>query len=357
MDWNGRVSNVRRLLDEHDADVLIITHLPHIRWLCGFTGSRALVLVTKESGYFLTDHRYRANVRRMDLDLAPYVVSGPFWGYIQEQHWLKQGSTVLFQPEYVSVADYESWHQAFEHIHWQGARSLLNGYVAIKSTEERRAIEKAHAITDQVFRYMLDFIKPGMTEREIALAIDYRHRELGAESMAFDTIVASGPNSALPHARPGTRILEPGDCVILDFGCVVDGMASDMTRTVFLGQPSDKMRIVYQIVHQAQESAISKAGPNVEARIVDQVARHVIDQAGYGEAFTHSTGHGLGYEVHEWPRVGQKSRDFLLEGSIVTIEPGIYLEGRFGIRIEDAVWIEEQGARPLPVSSRDLICL
>ncbi|MDE2956443.1 MAG: aminopeptidase P family protein [Bacteroidota bacterium] len=356
-DANRRAQAVRNLLAQYQAHALLITHLPHIRWLCGFTGSRALVLITPEAGYFLTDHRYGFEANQLACGLRPHIKGGSFSEVIRKTGWLDSARRVVFQPEYMSVANFELWKDSFAHIDWQPVEKLLDHQVARKSAAERVAIAGAQRITDLAFEAILDTVNLGMSELEVAIAIELAHRELGAERMAFDTIVASGPNSARPHARPGSRCLESGDCVILDCGCVYGGMASDMTRTIFMGGPTREMRRVYAIVREAQECAIKQIGPDVDARAVDKAARQVIEEAGYGPMFKHSTGHGLGYDVHEWPRIGPDSEDTLPLDCVVTIEPGIYLDGKFGIRIEDSVRVYDGGGVLLPNSTRDLICL
>lgn len=341
----------------HEADAAVITHLPHIRWLCGFTGSRALLLVTLDECHFLTDSRYTVQARLEVQGAQLHIGGGPFHKLVHTHGLLAAAKCVLFQPEHMSVADFQAWQQSFDKLKWTRVPQLLTRLVAVKSPNERSFMKEAQTITDRVFEEILGYIKAGKTERSIAATIDYRLRQLGAEASAFDTIVASGPNSARPHARPGMRTLQRGDCVILDFGCVYNGLVSDMTRTVFIGWPSDQMRRVYDVVLEAQRRAVEIARANVEARQIDQAARQYIKEAGFGENFAHSTGHGLGYEVHEWPRISHDSENILPQGCAVTIEPGIYLDGRFGIRIEDAIWVEEQGSRRLPTATRDLICL
>ena len=218
-------------------------------------------------------------------------------------------------------------------------------------------MEKAQHISDQVFDHILNVMQPGVEEHEIAAEIDHHHRVLGAQGMSFDTIVAYGPNSARPHARPGRCPLRNGDCVILDFGCVWEGMVSDMTRTICVGPPPDLMLKVYNTVREAQQYAIDAVRSGVSAKAVDHAARNCIAKAGFRGQFAHSTGHGLGFEVHEWPRVSEKSKDHLPAGCAVTIEPGIYLDDQFGVRIEDAVWVGQDGASRLSSASRELFCL
>ena len=357
MDVNNRFQMVQDQLTSHGADAVIITYLPHIRWICGFTGSRALLLITLTEAHFVTDTRYteqtRQEVQKANLHISP----GALHDVVYKRQLLSNTSKVLFQPEYMSVQTYHAWQNMFSHIEWTAVGRLLTDLVAVKSSLARSCMKQAQSITDKVFEEILGFIQPGMQERLIAAEIDYRHRRLGANAMAFETIVASGPNSARPHARPSSRTVQAGDFVVLDFGCVYDGYVSDMTRTVCIGSPSDMMRHIYSTVRDAQECAINRVHAGVEARQVDLAARQTIRDAGYGSNFAHSTGHGLGFEVHEWPRISEKSSDILPLGCTITIEPGIYLEGQFGVRIEDTVVVEEDRCERLPKACSDLICL
>lgn len=218
-------------------------------------------------------------------------------------------------------------------------------------------MRRAQAVTDAVFEHLLEFIKPGMQEQEIAAEIVYQHLSRGAERMSFDPIVASGPNAALPHGRPTSKRLQQGELVLVDMGCFVDGYASDMTRTIAIGEPGDEARAVYNLVLDAQERAIESAHGGIASADLDDAARSVIAAGGYGDYFSHGLGHGVGLQIHEWPRVSYHVDYTLPVGAAVTIEPGIYLPDRIGVRIEDLIILREDGCDNLTASPKSLICL
>jgi Xaa-Pro aminopeptidase len=246
---------------------------------------------------------------------------------------------------------------ALEHVELQPFSSPFRHFVASKSAGELQALRKAQAVTDAVFESLLPTIRPGITELDLAAEIVYRHLREGAQSMAFEPIVASGPNGALPHARPSDREIRNGDMVVLDFGCFVDGYASDMTRTVAIGTPESSATSAYETVREAQSTAQQAARPGMTAESLDRTARSIIDEAGLGEFFSHSLGHGLGLQVHEWPRIGRSNTDILPENVVITIEPGVYIPGAFGIRIENSVIVTSSGSEALPASDTKLITL
>jgi Xaa-Pro aminopeptidase len=237
------------------------------------------------------------------------------------------------------------------------AGDLVRDLSAIKTEKDIASIRKAANIAAKVYREILDVVVPGMRELDVAAEISYRGRLHGSEGDAFDIIVASGKRSALPHGRATSKKIANGEMVTLDFGCIVDGFNSDMTRTFAVGEPGDEARAVYRTVYDAERAGVATARAGISARQLDQVCRDVIDEAGYGPNFNHSTGHGLGLEVHEYPAVAARSpEDLKLKaGMVVTIEPGIYLPGKFGVRIEDDVVIEEGGCRELTSPTRQLI--
>jgi len=224
----------------------------------------------------------------------------------------------------------------------------------VKDEEELKAIQHACDITCEAFEYICTYIKPGMTERQVQLALDYKMLELGAQDMAFSTIVASGENGSLPHAVPGDRVIKSGDLVTMDFGAKVDGYCSDMTRTVAVGEPSDKLREIYGIVLRAQEAAQAALAPGKNCADMDKIARDIIAEAGYGECFGHSLGHGVGIDIHEEPRLSSRSTDVLAPGHIVTVEPGIYVPGLGGVRIENTCVITDDGYKALCSASKEL---
>lgn len=353
----SRIDRVRSLLQHLDVDAVLLTSLPDIRWASGFSGSNAVLVVRPAEAVFLTDGRYATQVKE-EVEGARVITGGhDLFRDAAEAAALANCGRVAFQADDLTVAALESLRSQFDSVRWVPTRELLVKEIAAKSDDEVQRIEKALRITEQVFTDLLDWIRPGMSERQIAAEIVYRHLRLGAERMSFDPIVASGPMSALPHARPTNRRITHDDVVLLDFGCFVDGYASDMTRTIALGEPRDEVREVYEIVRGAQEAAIASACAEMPSPQLDAAAREVISQAGYGEYFAHSLGHGIGTQIHEWPRISHSADYELPCRCVVTIEPGIYLPGRFGIRIEDMIQLNSAGARRLTNVSTHLICL
>ncbi len=341
------------LLDHHRASAVLLSDLSKIRKICGFTGSRALLVIRAESQHLLTDPRYAAQADGEVHNAEVIIGEGSFCSVLHKAQLLRGGS-VLFESDHLTVAESAEWQEAFPAVTWLPGKQLLSGFMACKTNAEVGLMRKAQAITEAVFEQILDIIRPGQTEREIAAEIVYAHLCRGAERMAFDPIVASGPRSALPHARPTDRPLQEHETVLLDFGCVYQGYASDMTRIVALGTPADEVYQVHEVVYEAQSRALAAATAHMSASALDAVARRVITKAGFGSGFTHSLGHGIGLEVHEWPRVSKQAKSSLPPGATITIEPGVYLAGKFGIRIEDTVVLRERGCERLGSLARQL---
>ena len=342
-----RLDRLRALAADRGADGLLVTFGPDVRWACGFTGSNGLLAVLPGAAYFLTDGRYteqaKAEVRGADV----HVVSGELAAALGVLGVVAPGTRLLVQADHVALAAFDALGQALPAATLVPDAGLLPPLVAVKTADEVARIERAQRLTERVFEAVVATLRVGMTERAVAAEIVAGHLRGGAERMAFDPIVASGPNGALPHARPTDRPLGPGELVVIDVGGVVDGYASDMTRTVALGEPEAEARHVYGTVLDAQEAAIRAARAGMRTDELDGVARGVIAEAGYGEAFAHGLGHGIGLQTHEWPRVSHQRQDVLPDGCVVTIEPGVYLPGRFGVRIEDLVYLRPDGARNL----------
>ncbi len=355
---SDRISRVRDRLDELEADALFLTSMPNIRWACGFTGSNGLLIVGSESASFVTDGRYTEQARAEVEGAEVFVAENGLSEYIVEENLLAPYSHVAFQADTVSVARRDSLAEEHEDVEWLPKTNVLTHLVASKTQDEITHIRAAQAITESVFREILDLIEPGMTERDLGAEIVYRHLKKGAESMAFDPIVAAGPNGARPHARPTDRTLQEGDMIVLDMGAFRDGYASDMTRTVALGDPGDAARRGYNAVLDAQNAALNAARAGMTGEELDAVARKVLDDAGLEEYFTHGLGHGLGLEVHEWPRVSHTADDELPEDACVTIEPGVYVpEEEYGVRIEDIVVLREEGCVNLTQCRKELLIL
>lgn len=344
---------MRARLDEVDAAGLVVLSLPNIRYLAGFTGSAALLIVLAEPpDLFFTDHRYRAQIA-LELDPAIEAVVGAEKPLALGRDHVREHDLgrLAFERAHLSVAAFEDWRE--KGVELVGVEGWIEALRSIKSPGEIDAIRRAAAIADRVFVEILDFVRVGITERILAAELDRRLILAGAESPAFPTIVASGERSALPHARPTGRALERGEVVLFDFGAVVDGYHSDVSRTVACGAPSSELAAVYEVVLDAQRRAIDGLVPDMGGREADALARDAIASAGYGDRFGHSLGHGIGLEVHEAPRLGRTSEDRLESHTVVTVEPGIYIDRLGGVRVEDDVLVGPQGAEVLTAAPKD----
>ncbi len=352
-----RIGRIRPLLQEHDVQAILLTFLPDIRWACGFTGSNGLLIVQHDRADFFSDGRYAVQARRQVRGAEVHIPGYEILRHVAEGAFLDGVRRVAFQADHTTVAQWRDWQERFPAVEWVPVAGLLQRLVGRKEADEVARIRRAQAVTDAVFEHLLAVLRPGMTEQEVAAEIVYQHLQRGAEKMSFDPIVASGPNGALPHARPSDRRLAAGEMVVLDFGCFVDGYASDMTRTVAIGEPGEEARAVYALVRQAQEAAIEATRAGISSRALDAVARDRIEAGGYGEYFSHGLGHGVGLQIHEWPRLSYHVDDVLPAGATVTIEPGIYLPERFGVRIEDIIVLRDEGHENLTASPKDLLVL
>ena len=348
---------IREILCSKDATGVIVSHLPHIQWICGFTGSTGLLIARENKFNLLTNSIYETQAALEVRGAEVHIGSHPMAEFAKEEGLVNSSDRLIIQPEYLTVAELTSWETTIPGISFIPIENLLNEHVAIKSGKEIAGMRRAQAISDAVFKVILQYIQPGVRESELSARINYHHLMLGASKMAFETIVASGLNSALPHARPGDRKLRSGEPLLLDFGCMVDGFASDMTRTVHLGEPSDKFSRAYEAVRVAQERAISSASAGMELSTVFQVAQDTLKEFGLNEFFIHSLGHGIGMKVHEWPLISSNSSAILHEGYSVTIEPGVYFPGEFGIRIEDTILIGSNSCERLSTIGRDLLVI
>jgi len=348
---------VREILRSNDATGVIISHLPHIRWICGFTGSTGLLIARENKSNLLTNSIYETQAALEVRGAEVHIGSHPMAEFARDEGLVNSSDKLIIQPEYLTVAELACWKTTIPGISFIPVENLLNEHVAKKSERAIAGMRRAQAISDAVFKVILQYIQPGIRENELAARINYHHLMLGASTMAFETIVASGPNSALPHARPGERKLQSGEPLLLDFGCMVDGFASDMTRTVHLGEPNKKFTRAYEAVQVTQERAISLASGGMEISTMFQVAQNALKEFGLNEFFIHSLGHGIGMKVHEWPRISSNSSAILHEGYTVTIEPGVYFPGEFGIRIEDTILIGSNSCERLSTIGRDLLVI
>lgn len=346
------------LPDERAAALVAAPH--NLCYLTGFPSGESWILATAEKAYFLTDFRY--------IEMAQATVSGAecvMFNRLTEtlSDLVKRHNItrVFLEAEETSLAQAATLRKGVPHVTFECGEELdgwLRTMRAVKDTEEVSRIEAAQRITEAGFEHILPYIREGVTEREVALELEFFMRRQGAQRVAFDFIVVSGANSSLPHGIPSDKPIERGDFITLDFGAVVDGYHSDMTRTVALGCVSDEQRLVYDTVLKAQLASLAALKAGISGVQGDAAARDIIKAAGYGDRFGHGTGHGVGVQIHESPRLSPAAGNALLQaGNVVTVEPGIYLEGRFGVRIEDMALITEDGCRNLTRCPKELIIL
>lgn len=361
MDHLRRIGQLRRRITRAGLHGLLVTHLPDVRYLCGFTGSSAALAITRRAACLFTDGRYIAQAgEEVKAAKIQIVASSPA---ISAMQWLAAQSGVEssgFDPTHTTVADLTRLRAA---LPASLRRTFLVALAAplveplrwVKDEDELRIMADAALIGCRLFEHLLGFIRPGLAEFEVAAELEYQARRLGAEGMSFDTIVASGVRSSLPHGKASASLLPRRGFVTLDFGIIREGYCSDMTRTVYLGTPTAQERDAYQAVLEAQQSGVAAVSAGARCGEVDEAARSVLRQANLAEWFTHSTGHGVGLEIHESPRIGAGQATRLLSGMVITIEPGVYLPGQFGIRIEDMVAVTKTGGEVLTPTPKALI--
>ncbi len=355
MDHALRRSRVTARLEELGADALLVTHRANVRYLTGFSGSNGQAVLTVDGGRFLTDGRYDEQSRREVPGLERFIYSGAPGPVVAAVCADLMAPRVAFETTAVNV-------HLFQELTALGIALVpTEGEVErwrwVKDPEEIANLRAAQAIADRAFDAIVPTLAPNMTEREVALALDIEMRRGGADGPAFETIVAFGENAAEPHHKPTERTLARGDVVKMDFGCAVAGYHSDMTRTVAFGDPPDELARVYKIVQGAQQAGVEAIRAGATGAEVDDVCRGMIAAAGYGPRFSHGLGHGVGLEIHEGPSLRAGGADVLAAGAVVTVEPGVYLPGLGGVRIEDMVEVTDSGGRVMPAVPKDLLIL
>jgi len=350
-----RIPQIRKRLHELQTDAVLLSSLPDIRWACGFTGSNGLLLVGEEAAVFVTDGRYTEQAQQEVKGADVVIAEEGLLSRLNDLDYLEGLDRVTFQAEHVTVAKREKLEEQLPEIEWEGKSDILTHQIGSKEEVEVEHIRRSQEITESAFEHILGVLEPGVMEKEIAAEITYQHLKRGAEKMSFDPIVASGPNGARPHARPTDRKLRSGELVVLDMGCFRDGYASDMTRTVAIGDPPESARRGYEVVREAQQRALDAARAGLTGKELDGTAREVVEEAGLGDQFSHGLGHGIGLEVHEWPRVSKTVDTELPRGACVTIEPGVYdPRNGFGVRIEDIIVLRSEGIDNLTSTSKHL---
>lgn len=355
----NHLSQIADKLSQYDLDAMLIVSEPGERYAVGFQGE-GYVLVTQEGSQYSTDGRYIEAAQKQVTGAEVVLTSRERSHLALARDFLAARGLkrVGFESAAVSVAQHRRWQESFlKGCELIPAQELLDGLRASKDEEEIAAMLQAQKITDAAFGEILNYIRPGLTEQEVAARLVYELLRRGARKVSFDPIVAAGANGSMPHAVPGETVIQKGMFVTMDFGCVYDGYCSDMTRTVAVGQPTQEMERVYETVLAAQKAGIAAARAGMPGRELDAAARKVIEEAGYGDYFTHSFGHSLGLEIHESPNASPSETRPLPVGTVISAEPGIYLPGRFGVRIEDVLVLEEGGCRDITQSPKNLIVL
>lgn len=351
-----RVEKLRSKMREHDLDSFLITNEFNLRYLTGFTGTTGLALITLERAYFVTDFRYTEQASEQCEGYKIVKNVKPLYEELGDLVNHLALANMAFEEQTVTFFQYTELERLVE-CDLIPVTGIIESLREVKDVSEIETIRKACQIADSAFEHILTYIKPGMTEIQVANELDFYMRSLGASGVSFETIVASGLRSAMPHGVASDKVIEEGDFITIDFGCYYDGYVSDMTRTISLGEPSDKLKEIYQIVKGAQQRVLDVAKPGMTGIELDAVARDYITEHGYGEAFGHSTGHGIGLEIHEGPNVSKVADKAFVPGNIITNEPGIYLPGIGGVRIEDDMLITEDGMDRLTHSTKELIIL
>ena len=351
------IAKITAQLPEHGLDAMLVTSAPGERYAVGFEGE-GWVLVSRDGARYSTDGRY-IEAARQQVTGAEIVLTerGQSHLALAREEIRRRGlKRVGFESGRVSADELGRWKDSLP-CELVAAQGLLDGLRAAKDEEELARMRQAQRITDEAFREILNFIRPGLTEQEVAARLVYELLRRGGRRVSFDPIVAAGANGSMPHAVPGETVIQPGMFVTMDFGCVYEGYCSDMTRTVAVGQPTDEMERVYHTVLEAQRAGIAAARAGVTGSEVDRAARQAIQQAGYGSFFSHSFGHSLGLEIHESPNASPSEQTVFPAGAVISAEPGIYLPGHFGVRIKDVLVLREGGCEDITQAPKNLIVL
>ncbi|MGE5206502.1 MAG: M24 family metallopeptidase [Chlamydiota bacterium] len=362
MDYKARQKRLLQSGEASKCDVFLVTHLPNVRYLCGFTGSSGVLALAPSGSVFFTDGRYSEQARAEVVGARVVIARKSPLAAAAE--WMRRGAgrsqrqVAGIESEHLTVAARALIMRLLSsRVRLRNTAGAVERLRMVKDEEEVARMRAAAKLGASLLDVVLPLIRPGITETTLAAEMEYAARRTGAEGMSFPTIVAAGRRSALPHARPSANRVPRRGFVLFDFGVILAGYCSDRTRTVCVGRPSAEARQVYQAVLEAQQAAIAAVGPGVAVGEVDRTARNVLRGAGLARYFTHSTGHGVGLEIHESPRVAAGQQEYLQPGMVITVEPGVYLAGRGGVRIEDMVVVTGSGYEVLTSTGKELIVL
>ncbi|GAE31863.1 M24 family metallopeptidase [Alkalihalobacillus hemicellulosilyticus] len=351
----SRLEALREQFSEHNIDALLITSSYNRRYMANFTGTAGVALITNRDAIFVTDFRYMEQAKEQAKGFEIVEHTGPIFAEVTQQCQKYKVKKLGFEQAHVTYEYYQLYQQALVDTELVPVSGLVEELRLIKDAAEIQKVQAAATIADAAFDHIVSYIRPGLKEIEVANELEFFMRKEGATSSSFDMIVASGYRSALPHGVASEKVIESGELVTLDFGALLNGYCSDMTRTVAVGTINDQLKEIYDTVLQAQLKGMEGIKPGLTGKEADALTRDYIEKKGYGAYFGHSTGHGLGMEVHEEPRLSQMSKTVLKPGMIVTVEPGIYLAGVGGTRIEDDTLITADGNRSFTHSTKELL--
>lgn len=354
--FEDRLKKLRESMKLKGLDAILVIGDPNRNYLSGFTGDESFSIITDNKALFITDSRYTQQAKNEVKDYEILEYKGAFPDFFSDIIKKLNVKKVGFEDNVVSYELYTKFVSKTK-AQLVPMKGIIEEIRLIKDKREIESIRKAASIADKAFSHMVKFIRAGMSEMEIGLELEFTMKKLGAKDLSFPSIVASGVRSSLPHGRATDKIVKTGEFLTLDFGCVFEEYCSDMTRTVAIGEPNDKLKEIYNVVLEAQESVLKFIKPGVKTNAIDSIAREYISQKGYGSYFGHGLGHGVGREIHESPRLSPMSDTVLKEGMIVTDEPGIYIPEFGGVRIEDLVVVTKDGCETLSKSPKNLICL
>ena len=343
-----RLHQIRFRFQELKVEGLVVTHLPNIRYLTNFSGSDGMLFIYEDKLWFFTDDRYKEQVKTelYPLPNMEIFIARDVWTYCVDHKMIEKVESLAFEGDRVAYSDAVNIRNQIRPLKFKPSDAAeVERYTMPKSPEELVHIKQACDLAEQTYKKILKFIKPGVDEKTIANEIAYISRKLGSEGDPFDIIVTSGPRGALVHGAPSDRKIKAGDIVILDFGCKVNGFVSDITRTVAVGKATKEQKETYKLLVEAKEAAISRVRPHMNGKHLDEVARSIIENAGYGQYFEHSLGHGIGLVPHESPLITFRKEDQIIpEDVVLAIEPGVYFPGKYGMRVEDNIFVKREGA-------------
>lgn len=351
-----RTAKVQKSLTDSGLDALIVSSSHNLRYVSNFTGTAGLSVITPDQAYFITDFRYTEQAKEQASHMQVIVHEGDLYGEVEKIIQESDLKRIGFEKNHVTYGQFETLKEKLS-AELVPVANIIEQLRLVKDNQEIETIQKAIEITEKAYQHILDYVEEGMTEIQVANELDFYMRKLGASGVSFDTIVASGHRSAMPHGVASDKKIQQGDMITIDFGCYYQGYTSDMTRTFALGDPGDELKKVYSIVQEAHRLVNEKAKAGMTGQELDKLARDYISERGYGDQFGHSLGHGIGLEVHEGPGVNYRNQDPLPEGAVITNEPGIYIAGLGGVRIEDDLVLKSDGNQNLMTLATDLIIL